>query len=729
MTGNLPVRLTIPALTAAACLLAGCASTAGPAGPDASAARLEPAARAYLDTIDALMPGMGAASIMDRKDSQLAFERICFKAGAPGNEELRAALCRAIIRRTGTDQPKPARVWLLRKVETLGRDEVVPALVALCYDPDAEIRDLARRALQNNPSPAAAAELRRELGKARDPAWQAALIGALGARRDAASVPLLARLAGESDPQVAGAAIWALGKVADDPATKVLEILLETGPAGLRGEIVDAWLRTARAVLDRGDRDRAAQMFARLDNDNEPETVRLAAIEGLAAAQGINALPRLLKLVDGPCPRMQVAAAGCLRRMQGSQATTQLMTAVDTLGPAGRAVVVEVLGDRGDRAAARTVCEQLSGDGPVRLAALEALEHLGDGSHVDLLADWAAKGDDPEKTAARQSLAGMSAADVDEAVLTALARAEGPVRQELIRAAGARRIRKAMPQLLEAAASPDDAFAAQVIQAVGYMSQPQDLGTLIDLLARLQSPGALKAAEDAIRGLCLRIGDQAVVVPRLAEAMQRVAPPAQASILRILETFRNDEVLALVRRSLSSEHQVVAGAAGAVLANWPPLHVAKWSFAGPYRQEGKGPQELFDAVFDPEKPDANVQWQALGKARPDGDGHVRLERLGAGDNCCGYLRTTVVSEREQEVVLVAGSDDGLKVWLNGEVIHSKNAVRGVKCGQDQVPCRLRQGENTLLVKVTQGGADWALCCGFRMPDGGPAAGLVFKAQD
>ncbi len=727
MTGNVPFRLMIPALTAVACAFAGCASTSG---PDASATRLEPAAQAYLDTIDALMPGMGAASIMDRKDSQLAFERICFKAGAPGNEELRAALCRAIIHRTGTDQPKPGRVWLLRKVETLGRGEVVPALVALCYDPDGEIRDLARRALQNNPAPAAAAALRTELGKARDPAWQAALIGALGARRDAASVPLLAKLAGESDPLVAGAAVWALGKVADDAAAKVLETLLETGPASLRGEIVDAWLRAAQVVLARGDRARAARMYARLDSDVEPENVRLAAIEGLAAAQGSAAVPRLLKLVDGTSPRMQAAAAGCLRRLDGSDTTTLLIAAVDTLAPAGRAVLVEVLGDRGDRAAAKTVCDQLSTDGPVRLAALEALEHLGDGSHVDLLAEWATKGTDEEKAAARRSLAGMGAGDVDEAVLTALARAEeGPIRQELIRAAGARRLRKAMPELLQAATAPDEDFRVMVIQALGEMAVPEDLASLIDLLARLEGPATLQAAEGAIGGLCRRIGDQSVVVPSLAEAMGRVGPQAQASILRILEGFRNDEVLALVRRSLDSEHQTVAETARTVLANWPPLHVEKWSFAGPYRQEGKGPRELFDVVFDPENPEAAVEWQPLGKARPGEDGHVRLNRLGAGDNCCGYLRTTVISEREQDVVLVAGSDDGVKIWLNGQVIHANNAVRGVKCGEDRVDCRLMEGENTLLVKVTQGGADWALCCGFKMPDGGPATGLQFKAHD
>jgi hypothetical protein len=66
-----------------------------------------------------------------------------------------------------------------------------------------------------------------------------------------------------------------------------------------------------------------------------------------------------------------------------------------------------------------------------------------------------------------------------------------------------------------------------------------------------------------------------------------------------------------------------------------------------------------------------------------------------------------------------GSDDGLKVWLNGRVVHANNAVRPCSPGQDKVKVKLKAGANDLLLKVTQGGGEWSACCRVRSPDGQP----------
>ena len=63
------------------------------------------------------------------------------------------------------------------------------------------------------------------------------------------------------------------------------------------------------------------------------------------------------------------------------------------------------------------------------------------------------------------------------------------------------------------------------------------------------------------------------------------------------------------------------------------------------------------------------------------------------------------SKTDQDVVLTFGSDDGIKVWLNGAVVNAKNVTRGFNVDEDQVPAKLKKGWNTLLVKVTQGAGD------------------------
>lgn len=66
-----------------------------------------------------------------------------------------------------------------------------------------------------------------------------------------------------------------------------------------------------------------------------------------------------------------------------------------------------------------------------------------------------------------------------------------------------------------------------------------------------------------------------------------------------------------------------------------------------------------------------------------------------------------------------GSDDGVRVWLNGEVVHENNTDRGVRLDEDVVPVTLHDGKNELIVQVTQGGGGWAMQLRVTKSDGTP----------
>ena len=53
--------------------------------------------------------------------------------------------------------------------------------------------------------------------------------------------------------------------------------------------------------------------------------------------------------------------------------------------------------------------------------------------------------------------------------------------------------------------------------------------------------------------------------------------------------------------------------------------------------------------------------------------------------------------------MLVGSDDGVKVWLNGEVVHYNPVERGAGDYQDAFPVTLKQGTNVLLVAVDNRG--------------------------
>jgi hypothetical protein len=108
---------------------------------------------------------------------------------------------------------------------------------------------------------------------------------------------------------------------------------------------------------------------------------------------------------------------------------------------------------------------------------------------------------------------------------------------------------------------------------------------------------------------------------------------------------------------------------------------------------------------------------------------MELDKLFGTENSAAYLRTKVWSDKEQKAQLEIGSDDGIKVWLNGQVVHANNATRGVNPGEDKVEVILKQGWNQLLLKVTQGGGEWAVCARLRKTDGSKLEGLKVQAGD
>ncbi len=68
-----------------------------------------------------------------------------------------------------------------------------------------------------------------------------------------------------------------------------------------------------------------------------------------------------------------------------------------------------------------------------------------------------------------------------------------------------------------------------------------------------------------------------------------------------------------------------------------------------------------------------------------------------------YGSVTLESPREQETTMLAGSDDEVKIWLNGEVVHYNPVTRGAGDFQDAFPVTLKQGSNVLLVAVDNRG--------------------------
>ncbi len=73
------------------------------------------------------------------------------------------------------------------------------------------------------------------------------------------------------------------------------------------------------------------------------------------------------------------------------------------------------------------------------------------------------------------------------------------------------------------------------------------------------------------------------------------------------------------------------------------------------------------------------------------------------DNVIGYFAACIVSPADQKAKLGFGSDDGIRVWLNGLPILKRDAQREARLGEDVVTVNLHRGNNVLLCKLRNGG--------------------------
>ncbi len=94
-----------------------------------------------------------------------------------------------------------------------------------------------------------------------------------------------------------------------------------------------------------------------------------------------------------------------------------------------------------------------------------------------------------------------------------------------------------------------------------------------------------------------------------------------------------------------------------------------------------------------------------------------------------YAHLYINSPSDQSCELWLGSDDGVKVWLNGVLVHENSAWRPVIKDQDKIPITLKQGWNRLLLKVDNLTAGWGFAARICDKAGNEVPGLVYQLDN
>src|SRR5262245_10926220 len=102
-------------------------------------------------------------------------------------------------------------------------------------------------------------------------------------------------------------------------------------------------------------------------------------------------------------------------------------------------------------------------------------------------------------------------------------------------------------------------------------------------------------------------------------------------------------------------------------------------------------------------------WQAVKSS----DEAVSLEGLYSKLNhAVAYAACDIIMPEAATQLLAVGSDDGVKIWLNGEKVHDHWALRGLEKDDDLVRLKLKKGTNRLLLKVQNAEGGWGFISRF-----------------
>ena len=211
-----------------------------------------------------------------------------------------------------SEAPLYDKTQACQKLAIFGTEKAIPTLAGLLGDK--ALSDYARIALEPMKYPAVDETFRTALGKLKG-TQLAGVITSIGARRDAKAASALKGLVGDKDQNVAAAALFALGRIANDEATGAVLQALAKGPAALKTTAADAALSAAKILLDAGKLDSAVSLYDAVAKADLPAHVRTSAVYGAILARGAASLPLVMKQLKSDDPALIAVAVREARRV------------------------------------------------------------------------------------------------------------------------------------------------------------------------------------------------------------------------------------------------------------------------------------------------------------------------------------------------------------------------------------------------------------------------------
>jgi len=190
---------------------------------------------------------------------------------------------KALIGFLDSDATATAKMEVCRFLRTIGSERAVSALQRMLLK--TETSDIARFSLEKIPGENVDAILLQAMNKSQG-LIKLGLISTLGNRRASDSVPALFELTRDSDPEMASAALNALGNIATTESAAGLSKLLANSSGKLKFQTGAALLACADTLRAEGQKSAASEIFENIISSQASLPQRQAATTESAAGSG-----------------------------------------------------------------------------------------------------------------------------------------------------------------------------------------------------------------------------------------------------------------------------------------------------------------------------------------------------------------------------------------------------------------------------------------------------------
>lgn len=487
---------------------------------------------------------------------------------ADQNTEREEAKLLAVLR---SDAPSAEKAITCKKLAIHGSIAAVPDLAKLLPDP--HLSSWARTALEVIPGDEADEAL-RVAADSLDGRLLVGMINSIGFRRDADAVDSLTKRLQDTDADVASAAAVALGRIGNREAATALRQSLADAPTKVRSAIAEGCVLCAERFAAEGNDAESIAIYDQVRSADVPEQRLIEATRGAILARGQEGIPLLLEQFRSDDRARFRLALGIAREFPGKEIDQTLATELASAKPERAALMIHAMADRTDTvvlAAILTAAE--AGPKQVRLAAIGAINRVGDDSCLASLMTTAMEADAELAEAAKETLAGIPGQQVDQQIVALLSNTDDRKYALLLELVGRRRI-AAVSDVLKGLDHSNSDVRSAALTALGETVSLDQMSTLISQVVSATHDQDQQIAQKALRAASVRMPDREACAKTLAAAFDRSSTETKSSLLEIVSEVGGTNALQTVSAAAKSGNPALLDTGSRLLGKWDTIDAA-----------------------------------------------------------------------------------------------------------------------------------------------------------